>query len=123
MAEHVHAGEDNHRQQNVHGWAGNGDQKTLPARMAHEFARIAGALFHGILASHFYVAAERQQADAIVGLAATEADQALTKAQAESLNPDFEQFGHGIMAKLMNKHQDSQYKDERNDRVREKMHR
>src|SRR5580765_2560026 len=98
MAEHIHAGEYNQRQNNVHGRAGDRNKKTLPARVAHEFAWIAGAALHGILASHLYIAAQRQQTNAVICVAAAEADQALAKTKAEYLNPDLEQLGYGVVA-------------------------
>src|SRR5512142_2308129 len=90
--------------------------------MAHEFARIAGAGFHGIFACHLHVAAERQKADSIIGIAAPEACQALAKAQAEHFHTNLEQLGYGIMAELMDKNQNAQNKDKRDDIEREMLH-
>src|SRR4029077_7898342 len=101
MMKLIQARKHDERQQNVHYRAGNRNQKTLPARVAHEFAGIAGAGLHGVLARHLYVAAEGQEADAIVSVATAEADQALAESQTEDLNPDLEKLGHRVVSQLM----------------------
>ncbi len=86
--------------------------------MAHELAGIARPRFHGILAGHLHVAAQRQKADAVIGIAALEPEQPFAKAEAEDFHPDLEQLGYGIMAELMDKYQNAQNKDERDDTER-----
>src|ERR1700704_5998439 len=111
MAEHESAGVHRPAQNDVHRASGDRHQKALPARMTHKLARIAGARLHGIFAGHLHVAAQRQKADAVVGIATAEADKALAKAEAEDFNPDLEQLGYSIVTELMDKHQNAQNKD------------
>src|SRR6185369_2742030 len=103
----------------VHRRAGNCHQKALPARMAHELARIARPSFHGIFAGHLHIAAQRKKADAVIRIAAPEPEQPLTKAEAKDFHPDLEQLGYGVMAELMDKYQNAQNKYERDDAKRE----
>ena len=84
---HEHAGEQHDRQQNVHYRAGDGDQKTVPARVIHELARIVGVAVHRVLATHLDVAAQRDSVDPVIGLALTETDQTLAEADGELLHP------------------------------------
>ncbi len=111
---HVNAGKQSDGQQNVHRRAGDGDDEALPARMRHEFVRRSAARLQRILARHLHVAAERQRADAVVGIAAAEADQALAEADGEDVNPDATQFGGGIVAKLVHQNHDAEHHGHRN---------
>ena len=63
---------------------------------------------HGILAAHLDVAAERDRVDAVVGLAAAEADQPLAEADGELLHPHAQPLGHGIVAKLVDQDHEAQ---------------
>ncbi len=121
VVHHVNAGEQKDSQHNIHGGTGDGDEKTMPARVREKFRRIAGALIHGILAAHLDVAAQGNRADPIVGVSLAEAEQALAKADGENLDPDPQPFGNGIMAKFMNQDHESEDDDngdQRNQKVR-----
>ena len=73
--------------------------------MAHELAWIACAGFHGVLASHLDVTTQRQNADAVIGVAPLETKKALAKTKAEYLDADATKLGNGIMPKLVDKNQ------------------
>jgi hypothetical protein len=68
VVHHEDADQQKDGQHDVHGGAGDGDEEAVPAGVREEFRRIAGALVHGILAAHLDVAAERDGADAVVGI-------------------------------------------------------
>ena len=106
---HVNAGEQPNRQQDVHGGTGKRHDKALPARVRKKFARIARAIIHGIFARHFDVAAKRNRADAIIGLAFAEADQTLAKTDGEDLDPHAEIFGGRIVSEFMNQDHESEH--------------
>ena len=105
---HVNAGKQAHGEQNVHGRTGDGDQEAVPARMRHEFARIAAALIHRVFAAHLDVTAQRQYVDAVVGVALPETEQAFAEADGKLLHPNTQQFGHGVVAELVNQDHESQ---------------
>ncbi len=69
--------------------------------------------FGRIFARHLDVAAERQQAHAVVGIAAAEADEALAKADGEDFDPDAEKFGDGKMAELVHQNHDAEHDEHR----------
>ncbi len=98
-------GEHNKGQQDIHRGTGDCDQKPLPARVTHELAWVACTLFHGVFASHLDITANRQNADAVVGVAPLETKKALAKAEAEHLNPYATKFGNGVMPKLVDKNE------------------
>jgi len=79
--------------------------------VAHELAGIARPASIRVLAGHLHVAAQRQKADAVIGIPRRKPNQPLAKAEAEDFNPDLEQLGYSIVAELMDKHQDAQNKD------------
>ena len=105
---HVDAGEQAHGEENVHGRAGNGDDETMPARVGEELGGIAGALIHGVLAAHFYVAAERKGGEAVVGVSTLEAEKALAEADGKDFDTNAEELGRGIVAKLVNQDHETQ---------------
>ncbi len=87
---------------------GNGNHETMPARMGHEFRGIPGTLIHGIFTAHLDVSAERDGADAVIGVAAAEAQQALTESDGEHLDAHAKQLGCRIMAPFVNQDHESQ---------------
>ena len=109
---HVDRGEQNDRQQDVHGRSGDGDQEAVPAGVIHELPGIVGALIHGILAAHLDVAAEWDGVDAIVGLAAAESDQPSAEADGELLDAHPEPLSHGEVAKLVDQDHEAQDGDD-----------
>ena len=108
VVHHVNDGQQADGEQIFMERAGDGDQEAMPARMRQELPGIAGALIHGILAAHFHVAAERNGADAVVGVAAAEAEQALAKSDGENLDAHAQQLGDRVMAEFMDQNHESQ---------------
>src|SRR5213079_368622 len=87
----VHRSQQEDCKQNIHRWAGNSDQETVPARMRHELARIAAALVHGVHARHLHISAERECVTTIVGLSPAESDRALANSSGEVLHSHTQQ--------------------------------
>src|ERR1019366_666907 len=77
--------------------------------MRQKLPRIAGAVVHGVLARHLHVTAQRNGADAIVGLSFLEAQQTLAKADGEHFHPDAEILGSGVVAELVNQDHESEH--------------
>src|SRR5208282_1552314 len=77
--------------------------------MREKFSRIAGAVIHGIFARHLHVTAERNGADAIVGIPFGETQQTLAEADGKDLYADAEILGRGVMAELMNQDHESEH--------------
>ena len=98
---HVDAGEQSESQQNVHGWPSHRDDEALPARMREEFRRVPAALIHGVLTTHFDVAAQRNSANAVIGVTLFETQQARSKADGKRFNPHAEVLGGGIVAEFV----------------------
>ena len=119
---HVHGGEKNDRQQNVHRWPGNSDQETVPARVIHELPRIVRALIHGVLAAHLDVAAKRDRIDSVVCLSPAEADQPLAEAYGKLLDPHSQPLGHRVVAKLVDQDHEAQNRNNGNERGQEIRH-
>ena len=90
--------------------------------MRHEFVRRSGARLQRVFARHLHIAAERQRADAVVGIAAAEAGQALAKSDGEDVNPDAAQLGGGIVAKLVHQNHDAEHDGHRNYRDEKRFH-
>ena len=119
---HEDAGQQRDGQNDVHGRAGDRDHEALPARVRHELVGRAGARFQRILARHLDVAAQRQRADAIVGIAAPEAGQALAKADGENVHPDAKRLSGGIMAELVHQDHDPEHNGHRDHRNQKRFH-
>ncbi len=109
---HVNRGQQEDGQKNIHRRPGDGDQKTVPARMREKLRRITRALIHRIFAAHLHIAAQRDGADAVVGLAFPEAEQALAKANGKDLDPHSQPFGHGVVAKFVDQDHEAQNGDD-----------
>jgi hypothetical protein len=67
------------------------------------------------LAGHFYVAAQGQQGDFVIGFAVLEAEEARPKAHGKRLDADAEELGDDKVAKLMDHHHEADKDDEGND--------
>ncbi len=92
--------------------------------MRQEFRRIAGALVHGILATHLDVAAEWNGADAVVGVPFAEAEQPLAEPNGEDFDSYTQPLGHSIVAQLMDQDheaEDDDDRDQRDQKVRHKL--
>ena len=95
--------------------AGEGDEDALPAGVGVELAGVAGGGFAGIVAGHFDVSAEWKDGEAVVGVAAFEAEDALAEADGEGFDADAAELGDGEVAELMDEDHDAeddcQFKD------------
>src|ERR1700751_1611273 len=77
--------------------------------MGEELTGIAGALVHGVFARHFHVAAQRNRADAVIGLALAETAQACAKANGKHFYADSEELGRSVMAELVDQDHEPEY--------------
>ncbi len=65
----------------------------------------------GSFAGHFDVAAQRQQADFVVGIAVFDAEQAGTEANGKRFDADTAELGNGKMSEFMDHHHESEEDD------------
>src|SRR5580698_6663924 len=86
----------------------------MPARMGEKFPGVSSALVHRVLATHLDVAPEGNRADAVIGFSAAHAQQALTKADGEYLDPYSKQFCGGVMTPFVNQDHESENHRDRN---------
>ncbi len=108
-------GEHDHGEREVHHRAHHQDLEALPFRLREELVRGAGAgVFRG-LAGHLDVAAERNRADAVLGVAAPEGKQFRPEAQGERQHADADAPRHHEMAQLVDEDEDAEHEDEGND--------
>ena len=106
---HIHAGQKPNRKQDVHSRAGGSNYKALPARMRCELVGGAGVRLERIFAGHLDVSTQRQRANAVVGVTAAEARQPLSEPDGEDVDSDPEQFGGGIVPKLVHQDHDPEH--------------
>ena len=111
-AAHVNAGDENHGQDDVHRRTGQGDQNALPSRFGQELVGVALAVFERVVAGHFHVAAQRQSAQAVIGVAAFVSPEARAEADGKNLDAHAKGFGNDEMSPLV--HQDHDAEDNRN---------
>ena len=107
VVQHVADGHEDDGEEEVGEGAGEGDEDALPAGMGVEVAGIGGTLA-GIIAGHFDIAAEGKEADAVVCVAALEADEALAEADGEDLDTDTAELGHDEVAGLVDENHDAE---------------
>src|ERR1051326_3505775 len=117
---HVHASQKHDRQRDVHKRSANRDQEPVPAWMVQKLTRIVAVLIHRILAAHLDVSTERNRIDAVVGFAFAETHQAPAETNCELLDPDSQELGHRIVAKLMDQNHEAENDGNRNN-VEEKL--
>ena len=122
VVHHEHDGKESDSQENVHRRPGDGNHEALPARMRHEFVGRAAARFQRVLARHLDVAAERQGADAVVGVAAAKTSQTFTEADGENIDPNAKPFGGGKVAELVHQDHDAEHDGHRNHRNQKRFH-
>ncbi len=89
--------------------------------MRVELAGVAGRQLAGDVAGHLDVAAEREQRQAVVGVAAAPAEQAGAEADREGLNANTAELGNGEMPELVHEHHNAEHDAELN-QDRKKMH-
>ena len=65
-----------------------------------------------VLAGHLDVAAERQRADAVLGVAAAEADNGRIEAELELQDPDADAFRGQKMPQLVHEYEHAEHEDE-----------
>ena len=113
-----HDREEHERQQEVHHRSHDEDLEPLPLRLRQELVGAAGGSFFGRLARHLDVAAERQRADAVLRVAAAEADDGWIEPELEFEDADFDALRGQEMSQLVHEYQDAQHDDELDDRDR-----
>ena len=82
-------------------------------RLRQELVVAPRARVVGILAGHLHVAAERDRADHVFGVAAREADEARPEAERKFQHPDAHAAGHDEMAQLVDENQDAEDEEKR----------
>src|SRR4051812_7520123 len=90
--------------------------------MRHELSRITGTRFHGVLAGHPHIPAQRNGAYAVVGFTLAKSRQPGAKSNRKHLDPHTKPFGHGVVAKLMYQDHDSKHYSGRRDRDQKVRH-
>ena len=106
--DHVNHGEQADGKQDVHGWTGDRDDETMPARMRHELRWISSARVHGVLATHLDVAAQRNCGNAVIRLASPKSEETFTKTNGEDLHAHAQQLGGGVVSKFVDQDHESQ---------------
>ena len=114
-AVHQHAGGDHHGEDQVHQRSHDEDLEPLPLALRQEFVVAARARVVGIFAGHLHVAAERDRADYIFGIAARETDEARPEAKRKFEHPDADTARHDEMAQLVDEDQDAEDEEKRQD--------
>src|ERR1035437_9348684 len=99
--EHVEAGEQRHGQHHIHQGPGESDDQSLPAGLGKEAARVVGVFVRGLFAGHLDVAAQQDQREAVIGIAAAESKQAGTKPEAEGFHLHIEIAGGPEVAQFV----------------------
>ena len=107
VVEHGDASHEAEGEDEVGEGASECDTDTLPAGMGVEFAGVAAGGFAGIVTRHLDVAAEGEDGDAVVGVAALDAEEALAEADGEDFYADAAELGDGEVTELMNENHDS----------------
>ena len=74
------------------------------------------------LAGHLHISAQRQQAYAVIGVAAPETKEALAKADRENFDPNAKEFRDGKVAEFMHEHHDAQHDQHGNEGGKSKRH-
>ena len=113
--DHVKAGEQSHRQHHVHQRSRESDDQSLPTGLGQEAARVVGAFVGGLLARHLHVAAQQDQREPVIGIAATEAEQARSKPETEGFHLYIEIAGCPEVAQFVDHdHDPDQYQQPQN---------
>ena len=112
VVEHVDAGHEAEGEDEVGDGAGEGDEDALPAGMGVEVAGVVVGVWlrrgsWEYLAGHLDVAAEGEDGDAVVGVAALEAEEALAEADGEDLDADAAELGDGEVAEFVDQNHDA----------------
>ena len=108
---HQHDGQHDDREREVHRRSHDQNLEPLPLGLRQELVGLAGALVLGVLAGHLHVAAERDGAEAVFGVAAPDLQQLRTEAEREGQHAHAVPAGHQEMAELVHEHEHAE--DER----------
>src|SRR5438874_334326 len=111
-------GEENECEQEVHHRSHDEDLEPFPLRLREELVGAPGRSFLGRLAGHLHVAAERQRADAVFGVAAAEADDGRVEPELEFEDADSDALCGQEVPELVHEHQDTEHENELDDRDR-----
>ncbi len=104
---------ENQREQDVHHRPHDQDLEPLPLRLRQELVGLAGAFFFRVLARHLHVAAERQRADAVFGVAAAEADDGRVETELELQDANADTLGGEKMTKFVHEHEHAEHERKR----------
>ena len=97
----------------VHHRAGDQDLEALPLRLRQELVVRAGLRIVGILAGHLDVAAERDGADAVLGVAALDLQQLRPEAERERHHAHAVPAREQEVAQLVDEHEHAEHEEER----------
>ena len=106
-----HHGREDDREAEVHHRPHDEHLEALPLGARHELFGATGRRLVRVLARHLHVAAERQRADAVFGVAAANAQHRRIEAQLELQHLDANTLGREEVPELVHEHEDA--KDER----------
>src|SRR5687767_12798728 len=101
MMNHSHGGGNGNGCENVHHRPRNRYTESLPFGLGHKFIGRPGDGFIEIFAGHLYITAEWYQTQAVIGIAALEAEKAFAKTNAEYVNANAEIFCYDEMPEFM----------------------
>ncbi len=107
-----HESHHDQRQRQVHDRPHDQDLEALPLAFREEFVRRAGARVFGVLAGHLDVAAERDRADAVLGVPAAEFQQLWAEPEREGQHPDADPPRRQEVPELVDEYQNAQNQDE-----------
>ena len=107
VVQHGDTGHEADGEDEVREGAGQGYEDALPAGMGVELARVARGGLAGIVTGHLYVSAEGQDRDAVVGVAAADAEEAFSEADGEDFDADAAELGDGEVAEFVDQNHDA----------------
>src|SRR2546430_2831298 len=99
----------------IDGWTGKGNQRSLPAWLAHQLvgsasgSYVVGINFGQILSGHAHVAAKRQRAHAVVRCSAFPSKQPRSEADGEDIHPHAQEARHDEVAPLVDHDHQAQH--------------
>src|SRR5207247_1544422 len=102
-------------EQQVHDGAHDQHLEPLPLGLRQELVAAPGPFFFGVLAGHLAVAAERQCADAVLGVAAPEAEHRRVEAELKLEHTDADALRGEKMPELVDEHEDAEDECKRQD--------
>jgi hypothetical protein len=91
------------------GEAGDQDLEPLPLRLRQELVIFPGRVIFGVLTGHLHVAAERNDADAVLGVAALHFQNLRAEAEREGQHAHAVPAGEQEVAKLVNEHEHAEH--------------